>query len=344
MILVRTGPRFLFFRSRDREQLLDLMEKEHSSAKKSLDQAIEEGGEGDTIILVLEKGEEKEHLSGSTSVLLMDIGSSPLLVSMINKKHLLENIEGAELGPGLLVMKAPPPGETILEKVRKDYDALSIPLKEAIMKGHSDWSVLCFTGCPLSRPLSTSDLLDDTLLIKKSVPELYQELRRQAVKYLTEELEEGEWREFKINIYDYWGRYNLQHERITTVIEDLELGFILGEIWSIDHPFVLMSVPVYQIQLFSYMNPKEVKRILMSLEYDEQGKRLVDFDLYFQKKKVEWGGVEKGRQTNRIDVALSYREKYMSMLTAESREKLARLEQTLHECEEKEKCEQEENK
>ncbi len=341
MILVRTGPRFLFLWNSDREQLFSLLEKEYSSERKPLDQAIEESGEGDTILFVLGKGEEKEQIDGKTPVLLSRIGSSPLLISIINNQRLQKNIEKAELGPGLLVMKAPPPGEKILEKVRKEYDALTVPLKEAIIKGYSDWSVICFTGCPLSRPLSTSELLDDTLLVKKNVPELYQELRRQAVKYLTEELEGGEWWEFKINIYDYLGRYNLQHERITTVIEDLEIGFILGEIWSIDHPFVLMSVPVYQIQLFSYMNPKEVKRILMSLEYDEQGARLVDFDLYFQKKKVEWGGVEKGRKMDRIDLALSYRDKYLATLTPYAKNKLARLEQALRECEQKDKCEEE---
>ncbi len=341
MILVRTGPRFLFLRNSDREQLLSLLEKEYSSERKPLDQAIEESGEGDTILFVLEKDEEKEQVNGKTPVLLSDIGSSPLLISIINNQHLQESIEKAELGPGLLVMKAPPPGDKVLEKVRLEYDALSTALQEAIIKGHSSWSVLCFTDRPLSRSLSTSDLLDNTLLIKKSVPELYQELRRQAVKYLTEELEEGEWRELKINIYDSMERYNINYERVTTVIEDLEIGFILGETWSVDHPFVLMSVPVFQVRLFTYMSPKEVKRIMMSLEYDDQGHRVADLDLYFQNKKVEWGGVEKGRKTSRKDIALAYKDKYMPTLTAYARDKLARLDQALRDCEQKENCEEE---
>jgi len=342
MILVRTGPRFLFLWNNDREKLLSLLEKEYSSERKPLDQAIEESGEGDTIVFALEKDEEKELVDGSTPVLLSDIGSSPLLVSILNSQHLQENIKKAELGPGLLVMKAPPPGEKILEKVRSEYDAFPTALQEAIIKGDSNWSVLGFTDRPLSRPLSTSDLLQDTLLIKKNVPELYQELRRQAVKYLTEELEEGEWRELKINIYDSLERYNIHYERVTTVIEDFEVGFILGETWSVDHPFVLMSVPVFQVQLFTYLSPKEVKRIMMSLEYDDQGNRVADLDLYFQKKKVEWGGVEKGRKTSRLDIALAYRDKYMPSLTTYAKNKLARLDQALRDCEQQRECKEEE--
>ncbi len=341
MILVRTGPRFLFLRNSDQEKLLSLLEKEYSSARKSLDQAIEESGEGDTILVVLEKEKDKEQVEGSTPVLLVRIGSSPLLVSIINKQHLQASIENVELGPGLLVMKAPRPGEKILEKVQKEYDAIPVPLKEAIVKGHSDWSVICFTDRPLSRTLSKSDLLESTLLIKKSVPELYQQLRRQSVKYLTEELEEGEWRELKINIYDSLERYNIHYERVTTVIEDLEIGFILGETWSVDHPFVLMSVSVFQVQLFTYLGPKEVKRIMMSLEYDDEGNRVADFDLYYQKKKVEWGGMEKGRQKNRMELATAYKEKYMNSLTSQAKSKLAQLDQALRDCENKEQCEYE---
>lgn len=337
MILVRTGPRFLFLSNSDREQLLSLLEKEYSSERKSLDLAIEESGEGDTITFILEKDEEKEQITGSTPVLLVKIGSSPLLISIINNPHLRENVKKAELGPGLLVMKAPKPGEKILEKVQSEYEAVPTALQQAIITCRSSWSILCFTDRPLSRPLSRSDLLDTTLLVNKGVPELYQELRRQAVKYLTEELDEGEWRELKINIYDYHGRYNIHYERVTTLIEDLEIGFILGEAWSIDHPFVLMSVPVYQVQLFTYLSPKEVKRIMMSLEYNDQGNRVADIDLYYQKKKVEWGGIEKGKKKSREDIALKYRDKYIPNLTSYARRKLDRLNQVLQESEQQEK-------
>ncbi len=333
MILVRTGPRFIYFRSSDKDKLLALLEEEYSTARKTLDQAIEESGEGDTILFVLTKDEKKEQITGSSPVLMVSIGSSPILISVINNEQLQDSIEEAELGPGLLVMKAPPPGEKILEKVKEEYAAIPTPLQEAIIKGCTEWSVLCFTSCPLSRPLSPSDLLDSTLLIKKEVPELFQELRRQAVKYLTEELEEGEWRELKINIYDSWERYNIHYKRVTTVIEDLEMGFILGETWSVDHPFVLMSVPVFQVRLFTYMSPKEVKRILMALEYDTEGNRVADLDLYSQNKKVEWGGVEKGRKKNRKDIALSYSDKYLPGLTDDASNRLGRLNRALQEVE-----------
>lgn len=329
MILVRTGPRFLFFKARDKGLLCALLEKECAALTQPFEQAYEQSGENDTILFIIEDEAEREMITESTPVVLVNLGSSMLLLDVINRREVFDTIESAELGPGLLIMKAPPPEEKIVEKVKREYDALSMSLVEAINTGHSNWSVVSFTAAPLSRPVKTSELLETSLLIKRPLPDVYQDLRRQAVKYLTEELEEGVWREIKINIGDSRELFNIHYQRVATVIEDLEIGFILGETWSVDHPFVLLSVPVFQIQLFTYLSPKEVKKIMMSLEYDASGNRVADIDLFYQNRKIEWGGIEKERQKNRIKMGHNFREKYFPTLTAATREKLDQLEQSL---------------
>lgn len=330
MILVRTGPRFLFFTAKNKEKLFAFLGEEFNTTNNTFESTFEKSGEGDTILFIVQDEREKEQVTVSTPVLLVHSGSSPVLLSVLNNRYLQAEIIKADLGPGLLIMKAPPPADKIMDKVKAKYNAIPIPLLEAIRTGKSNWSVLCFNSGPLSRPISTCGFLETTLLIKKDVPDVYQELRLHAVKYITEELEEGQWRECKINIYDSEGHYELHYQRVTTVIEDLEMGFILGETWSVDHPFVLMTVPVFQVRLFTYLDTREVKKIMMALEYDTEGSRIADLDIYDRKnKKVEWGGIEKNKKDSRDKIAIAFREKYYKSLSSAAANELCRLEQSL---------------
>ncbi len=326
MILVRTGPRFLFLKGSDRKQISSLLETVFEVEQSTFAGAFEDSKEGDTILIVVETEQEKDRIDESTPAILVKLGSSLVLLSLFNRREFQNIIEQVEMGPGFLIMKTPPPAEKIVEKVKKEYSALEVQLEEAIRSGRSEWSVLGFTESPLSRPIRTPDLLKTNLLIKKELPAVYRELRRQAVKYITEELEEGVWHEIKINIYDSKEFYSIHYQRVAAVIEDLEIGLILGETWSVDHPFVLMSVPVFQVQLFTYLKPLEVKKIMMSLEYDANGSRVADIDLYYRNRKIQWLEIDKGRKKSRIDEGLVYREQYLSGLTADAKNKLVALE------------------
>jgi len=330
MILVRTGSRLLFFTAKNKEKLFALLEKEFNTTKDTFESIFEKSGEGDTILFIVQDEQEKEQVTVSTPVLLVHRGSSPVLLSVLNSRNLQAEIIKADLGPGLLVMKAPSPAEKFMDKVKAEYNAIPVSLLEAIRTGKSNWSTLCFNSGPLSRPVSTCGILKTTLLIKKDLPDVYQELRLHSVKYITEELEEGQWRECKINIYDAEGHYNLQYQRVTTVIEDLEMGFILGETWSVDHPFVLMTVPVFQVRLFTYLDSREVKKIMMALEYDTEGNRIADLDIYDRKnKKVEWGSIENDNKDSRDKLAMAFREKYGKALSSAAANKLHRLERSI---------------
>lgn len=326
MILVRTGPRFLLLDGSDRKKISSRLETEFGVSESTFAGAFEDSKEGDTILIVVETEEEKEKIDESTPAILVKQGSSLVLLKLFNSREFQSIIDRVEMGPGFLIMKAPAPVEKIVEKVKKEYDALEVQLAEAIRGGRSEWSVLGFTESPLSRPIRTPDLLETNLLIEKELPTVYRELRRQAVKYITEELEEGVWHEIKINIYDSKEFYNIHYQRVAAVIEDLEIGLILGETWTVDHPFVLMSVPVFQVQLFTYLKPLDIKKIMMSLEYDADGTRVADIDLYYRNRKIQWLEIDKGKKKSRIDEGLVYREKLLSGLTAEAKDKLAALE------------------
>jgi hypothetical protein len=68
----------------------------------------------------------------------------------------------------------------------------------------------------------------------------------------------------------------------------LVIGLILGETWGKDTASMYQSVGIYRVRLFTFLDPIEFKKILTGLEYMEDGKRIVDMDLYTQKKKIHW--------------------------------------------------------
>ena len=72
----------------------------------------------------------------------------------------------------------------------------------------------------------------------------------------------------------------------------LGAGLVLKEGYSEDLSRFFTTVNVYKVVLYTYMNPLEIKKILVALEYIENGERIVDFDLYYKKKKIHWSDVK----------------------------------------------------
>ena len=123
--------------------------------------------------------------------------------------------------------------------------------------------------------------------------------------------------------------YEEQYERLVSVLKDLEVGFILGELWTRDHAFVMLSVIAYQIKLFTILDPLEIKKILTGMEYSKDGSRLVDYDLYYNNKKVEWGEIPESKKKSRKRLGLELREKTFNQLAAKTLNKVKNIEMKL---------------
>jgi len=85
------------------------------------------------------------------------------------------------------------------------------------------------------------------------------------------------------------------------------------------------------VRLFTFYTPVEVKKILMALEYTIEGKRLVDFDLYYKNKKVYWYEVNKnrGKGKEKLDEAKLYRQDLYKKLNPEDIETLEAMEKSI---------------
>ncbi len=114
-------------------------------------------------------------------------------------------------------------------------------------------------------------------------------------------LENRQWNELEIRIYDSWGRYLDHYERLRAVLESLEAGMILGEGWGKDYAHILMAVKIYRLRLFTFLPAQTIKEILMGLEYGADGSRLVDFDLFSGKEKISLGRDRRRKSKTRGD-------------------------------------------
>lgn len=330
MIFVRTGPRFLFLRSPEPSALKDvLINKLHG---KTLDffAAIEGAGESDTIVMVTSLEVTKTSITNASHIVLLPIGSSVSLSKLINLK-LGDLLASAELGPGLLLQRLPQGGSRVIDLIKEEHQGEALGLEEAINIGEANDTVVVFTEAPLHKPVRVEKALEPSLLIHHPIPQVYKELRRQAVLYFTQGLAKSEWYEVRINIYDVDDQYELHARRLELVLEDLAAGLILGEIWTKDHALALFSVAAYQIRLFTMMEPLELKTLLLGMEYDAKGSRFVDMDLYHRQKKIEWGAIAKRLPFGRQKSGLHYRNELHSRLSPETIKKLMELEKIIGE-------------
>lgn len=180
----------------------------------------------------------------------------------------------------------------------------------------------------LSGPVA--DFLGPKLLIPQHARVVQGKLRLEGLRLITQSLTDSQWYELRINIYDSYGRYKEHYDRLMFVLSKLEIGMVLGESWTKDYAVMLYSVLTYQVRLFTFFKPIEVKKLLMALEYTADGKRLVDFDLYYKNKKIHWSSVSKAKgKQNKHEDASSYRKDLYAKLKPEDVKKLEDMERLL---------------
>ncbi|MFW5988441.1 MAG: hypothetical protein ACOCQA_03270 [bacterium] len=330
MNFVRKGPAYLFFCSKKVAKLEDFLVNFLDGEITELSDALENGEEEDTIIFISHCDGDKIKLRKTKSIIFLKASPFFVLEEMIN--HSISSLlNKVEPGAGQVVMRIPENGERIIQEIKDKYQAKKVELEKAIEMGSSTDTIISFTEEPLRYKIKSLKNIKDILLVSRPLNILLQELRRDSVRYITGGLENYEWYELKINIYDSEEKYEEQYKRLMLVLSDLEAGFVLGESWTRDHALALMSVPAYQIRLFTFLSPREIKAILMGLEYDDKGKRLVDFDLYFKSKKYSWYKLnQKDKKLDRIKLASQKRKELIKSLSNDTLVELKSLEEKLN--------------
>ncbi|MFZ7104322.1 MAG: hypothetical protein ACOWWO_16925 [Peptococcaceae bacterium] len=288
--LIRSGPQMLIMESGVVAKLKQYFEERFVSTVCTLGEAFEKSSEEYTIILIVENSREIVHLDDIRHVFLIKEDSDVILCSLHNdgKCNLLKH---SRIAPRILVMRALGDVEKVITEIRKDHQASSGPLLEMLDNHNSLGTILVFTEQPLNKKISSRDLYPQTLFIAEKQAALERRIRIHGLKYLNEGLGNKDWYELEIKIYDIYEEYLLHYQRLLKVIEFLELGIILGESWGRDTTLIFNSIGIYRLRFFTFYEPAAIKKLLIGLEYLDDGTRIVDYDVFYKRKKLYWSDI-----------------------------------------------------
>lgn len=254
------------------------------------------------------------------SILLLDIETDALLIQLLEQKEAFA-ITKARTGPKLIVMKSIGETDLYFSALQKDTEAQPVPVRE-MYESVSAGTLILVTEQSLTKPIRLDQFLPTSLYTARPYSEVKKHLTINQLKYTNASLKNRDWYELTIKIYDSYGNYSRHYQRLIHVIDALDLGFVLGESWGTDAALAFMTVGVYNIKLLSFLKPGEIKEILLGLEYNEQGQRLVDYDLFYKKRKVTWSDHRPKHLKTREQVSLHYRDILIKRLTEKDLDRL----------------------
>lgn len=328
MLLFRMGPRYLFVRTEKVDEITSFLETKLGGEVTDYDHGMEKASEYSTLCFITGIHHEKTYVEDAKKIVLVNDASTIILSAIINN-HACNLIHKIDLGPASVIMRIPGDGLKLIEKLKEIFDGKEVDLIGGIGLGEKDDTIISFTNKVLIGPVA--DLLETKLLIPQPIRQVQERLRLEGLKLITQSLDDKQWYELRINIYDSAGKYEENYNRLMHVLSKLEIGMILGESWTKDYAVMLYSVLTYQVRLFTFFTPKEIKKILMALEYTTDGKRLVDFDLYFKNKKIRWSDVCKvTRKSDKHEEAYIFRQSLYEKLKPEDIEALESMEEALN--------------
>ncbi len=327
MLLFRMGPRYLFIRSEKIDEVANFLEANLSGEVTDYNQGMEKSSEYSTLCFITGINHEKTYVEDAKKIVLINNASTIILSSIINS-HACNLVHRVDMGPASIVVRIHSNENKLVDKLKEIFDGKEVDLIGGIGMGEKDDTIISFTDKILSGPVA--DLLDTKLLVQQPVREVQERLRLEGLRLVTQSLNDSQWYELRINIYDAAGKYKENYDRLMFVFSKLEVGMILGESWTKDYAVMLYFVMTYQVRLFTFFTPQEVKMILMALEYSTDGKRLVDFDLYYKNKKIYWYDINiaKGKKS-KLDESKKYRHNLYEKLKAEDIKILEEMEKSL---------------
>ncbi len=332
MVFFRTGPRLLFLHAREpTSRMTDYLVSREDGQIVSVHEGLDRSTEESSLCFVTEPQERGIRMDRLDAVVLVRCDSSVLLSRMVNARA-AELVEQIELGPTSLVFRFAGEEQDIIDRLATAFDARVVSWEEALEQGGEGETILSLTRRAIGARLSEVDLCSRNLLIPESGWQVRRKLRTNGLLFITESLASHEWEELRISVYDAHGRYEKHYERLTFILSRLEVGMILGEGWSRDHALAMLMVLTYQIRLFTLMTPEQIKEILLGLEYDDEGERIVDLDLYHRNKKVPWGAVgPRGRKRRKEEEGRQHRARLLERLSTGDRAYLRDMERRIRE-------------
>jgi len=324
--LVRGGPKILLFESNRKEELRNYFVQEKGADSYNSDDAFENAGEDHTILFIIDKITEVVDFDETDNGILIDEEPDVILCNMLNDKK-IHLIRRARIATRIIVLRAMGDPERVVKEISGDYQCIEGNALDIINSSNEKGSLVVITDKPLHTNISfKKDIYKKALFIKEKYRPLIRSLRSHALKYLNSGLGNKDWYELEIRIYDKYGEYDLHYKRLLNIMESLEIGIILGASWGKDYPRPMLAIEIYRVRFFTYYDPIYIKKILLGLEFLDDGTRIVDYDLFYKRKKIYWTEAVEKNIKERYQIADKYRKDMLSKLSNEEMKKLNKIE------------------
>lgn len=329
--LLRTGSGILLIDSQEDDRLREYFSADSGQGPFSLMDAFSFATEGETIVLLTSSDEKVLKGSDEKNALVIADEPAVILAGLINS-GLACSITRTKIVSRTIIMRTMGDMEKVFDELQETYHGEEGSLMEFINSNLEQGVIIALTDKSLNRQVTLSDIyMEKCLLVNDNYFTIYKELRSNALKYLNSGLKNKIWYEMDIRIYDMYGAFQLHFDRLMNVLTELEMGIVLGSTWTKDYPKMLLAVDVYSVRFFTFYEPKYIKKILLGMEYVDDGTRIVDYDLYMGRKKISWRDLTKDRKMTRDDLGLYFRKETMSNLTQLEAKKIYEMEEKVME-------------
>jgi hypothetical protein len=308
------------------EELTEYLKNISFKPSSNLTEFYDQAGEGDTLV-ILETFGKSDH---AEAAIYQTRKPAAVILGDIINRGFSDAIDKVKVTPPNIVMRLLGNMDAAIDQIAKDFKARETTKTELLSNFDESAALVYFTNEPLNKIVQVFLFHDRALLIDKPYGQLLAFLRARAQEYLNISLGKPDWNEIEITIFDAMDQFNLHYQRLITVLQGLDVGVMVGEDWVPEYTVALRKSEVYQIRLLTPLSPREIKRIALALEYDLDGRRLADFDVYANKKKIGWATEkELNRGYARDDIGVLHRRRLMSSLPAEAKAVLLKLDEKI---------------
>lgn len=331
--VVRSGADIIILESNQIDLIISYFEENYNYVSCNFDTAFEISKENTTIVMLTDQLKSLMKIPDFKKTIYVEIPAEKILCDLLNDE-IKFNITHARMAPRIILMRTFGNTEKVIDEVVQDYDG-EIGLLNYILETHNHGSAIFFTQSSISKAVNLSNLYKKAVFIDMDYCSLMKELKTHDLKYLNIGFDNKDWYELQIKIYDCNGEYMLHYQRLLKVIEHLELGLILGESWGRDAATIFLSVGIYRVRFFTFYEPKYIKKILLGLEYLEDGTRIVDLDIFYKRRKIYWSDVTEKDTTDKFSLSSKYRKEILSRMDTDSIQELLSFEKEIIEIQEK---------
>lgn len=326
--LIRGGPKILIFESNSIEALSNYLVQETKATVYNIVDVFEKAGEDHTIIFITKKITDVVDFREVDNAFLIAEEPDVILCNFLNDKmgHLISR---SRIATRIILLRVVGDIEKVIKKIGEDYKCVEGDLMQVLNSYNEKGTIVALTEKPIHRIVSGKDMYTKALFIEERYRPLMSSLRSRALKYLNSGLGNKDWYELEIRIYDKYGEFDLHYTRLLNILESLEIGIILGASWGKDYPRPMLAIEIYRVRFFTYYDPVFIKRILLGLEFLDDGTRIVDYDLFYKRKKIYWPeAVEKDIKERNL-IAAKYRKEILSKLSEKEIEELREMEEKI---------------